>query len=90
MGQVRETPIGGRPARVHSVGRVRSKVGRSFYNLMSVRLLDNNEAHTMGAAEFAKWSTKLEREHAAKPHCEEMRGDDIEEGFDAGEWTGTP
>lgn len=61
MGQVTDTTIGGRPARVHSIGRVRSKVGRRFYNLMSIRFLDNNEAHTMGAAEFAAWSTRLDR-----------------------------
>lgn len=55
--------IGGRPCHVHSLGRVRSKKGRSFYNLMSVTFLDNNEHHSMGAGEFARWSTKLDREH---------------------------
>lgn len=62
MGQCTDTVIGGRRARVQDIGRVRSKVGRRFYSLMSVRFLDNNEAHTMGAGEFAKWATKLDRE----------------------------
>lgn len=62
MGQCTDTVIGGRPARVQDIGRVRSKVGRRFYSLMSVRFLDNNEARTMGAGEFAKWATKLDRE----------------------------
>ena len=64
MGHVIDTTIGGRPARVHQLGRVRSKVGRRFYNLMSIRFLDNNEAHTMGAAEYSKWANRLDREHA--------------------------
>jgi len=29
---------------------------------MVIRFLDNNEMHRMGAAQFAKWATKLERE----------------------------
>lgn len=62
MRDVVDTTIGGRPARIQFVGRVRSKVGRSFYNLMSVRFLDNNESHSMGAGEFAKWSARLDRE----------------------------
>lgn len=53
--------IGGRPCVVQSIGRVRSKVGRRFYSLMSVRFLDNGEYHSMGAGEFAAWSTRLDR-----------------------------
>jgi hypothetical protein len=57
----RRITIGGREARITTT-RVRAKVGWRFYNAMVVRFLDNNEIHTMGAAEFAKWSTRLERE----------------------------
>jgi hypothetical protein len=57
-----ETTIGGRPCVVSHLGRVRRKVGRGFYNLMSIRFTDNGEYHSMGGAEFAKWSTRLDRE----------------------------
>lgn len=56
-----DTTIAGRPVRLTTV-RARVKEGWRFYNAMIIRFLDNNETHTMGAAQFAKWSTKLERE----------------------------
>jgi hypothetical protein len=56
-----DTTIGGRPARVSDLGRVRAKRGWRFYNLVSVRFLDNDEYHSMGAGEFARWSTRLDR-----------------------------
>lgn len=56
-----ETTIGGRPAVVTSLGRVRRQKGWGYYNLMSIRFTDNGEYHSMGAAEFAKWSTQLDR-----------------------------
>jgi hypothetical protein len=59
-----DTTIAGRPARVQSLGRVRSKVGRRFYNLVSVRFLDDGEYHSMGAGEYSRWADRLEREHA--------------------------
>ena len=36
-----EVMIGGRPAVVTNIGRVRRKKGWSFYNLLSVRFLDD-------------------------------------------------
>lgn len=59
--------IGNRLAVVRCMGRVRSKVGRSYYNLMSITFVDNGERHSMGAAEFARWSTRLERQATASP-----------------------
>lgn len=55
------TTIAGRPVRLATV-RTRAKKGWRFYNAMVIRFLDSGETHTMGAAQFAKWSTKLERE----------------------------
>jgi hypothetical protein len=56
-----DTTIAGRRARITTV-RTRVKEGWHFYNSMVIRFLDNSETHTMGAAQFAKWSAKLERE----------------------------
>ncbi len=62
MGRVTETIIGGRPAVVQDLGRVRSKVGRSYYNLVAVIFSDNGERYTMGAGEFSRWADRLNRE----------------------------
>jgi hypothetical protein len=53
--------IAGRPAVLTNIGRVRAKKGWRFYNLVSVRFLDNDEYHSMGAGDFARWSTRLDR-----------------------------
>lgn len=66
MSKPAQITIGGRPALLTNLGRVRAKTGWRFYNLVSVRFTDNGEYHSMGAAEFGAWSTKLDREHAAK------------------------
>ncbi len=62
--------IGGRPALLTNIGRVRHRKKEwGFYNLVSVKFLDNGEYHSMGAGEFAKWSTKLDREaHQVDPN----------------------
>lgn len=60
-----KTTIGGRAAVVGNLGRVRSKIGRRFYNLMSVRFDDNGEYWSGGAAEFAKWATARDKAWAA-------------------------
>lgn len=63
MRQIDNT-IGGRRAVVARLGRVRRKKGWGYYNLISVRFLDNGEYLSMGAGEFAAWSTRLDREAA--------------------------
>jgi hypothetical protein len=57
------TTIGGRPAKVSDIGRVRQNIpGRRFYNLVSIKFLDTEEpAITMPAGKFAKWATAEDR-----------------------------
>ncbi len=62
MSCVTDCTIGGRPAWVKDLGRVRSDKSRSFYSLMQVGFKDTGETLTMPAGKFAKWSTRLDRE----------------------------
>ncbi len=55
-----ETTIGGRPARIEQLGRVRQSYGKVI-SLVRVRFLDTNETHTMPGGKFAKWATKADR-----------------------------
>ncbi len=59
--QITETTIGGRPARVQSIRVRHANKSWGYYNRVLVRFTDTNECLSMGAAEFAKWATKLDR-----------------------------
>ena len=64
--QVTEGMIGGRAAHVQTIRVRHANKGWGYYNRVIVRFLDDNETHTMGAAAFAKWSAKLDREAAKR------------------------
>lgn len=57
------TTIAGRNATVASVRVRHANKAWGYYNRIIIRSLDNNETLSMGAAEFSRWSAKLEREH---------------------------
>ena len=61
-----ECTIGGRPATVQTVRvrHVRKEWG--WYNRVTGRFLDNDETFSLSAGEFAKWSTKLDKEYYGK------------------------
>lgn len=57
----RDATIGGRPAVVQFVRVQHANKSWGFYNRAIVRFTDNNETLSMGSAEFAKWSRRLDR-----------------------------
>lgn len=59
------TVIAGRAARITTVRVRHANKSWGYYNRMIVRFLDTNETHSMGAAQFAKWATALERSYSS-------------------------